>query len=124
MHAICFGFDLWSLLPDRTGSEFWKLPERLGDEETGIQYVRPIVIAATLFFVCMCVRVCTHRYTLTKTERGQPPEVEYIGMPSVVCKEKGDYSHIFMVTSVSLLQLFLPLHYSTLSCPKFLQALI
>lgn len=27
------------LMIDRVGSEFWKLAEKLGDEETGLQYV-------------------------------------------------------------------------------------
>ena len=30
--------------------------------------------------------------TLTNTEKGFPPDVEFIGMPSVVKKEKGELS--------------------------------
>nr|KAG5685963.1 hypothetical protein BaRGS_021386 [Batillaria attramentaria] len=49
----------------RVGSEFFKQQERFGDELSGVHM------------------------TLTQSERGYPPPVEYVGIPDVVRKEKG-----------------------------------
>jgi hypothetical protein len=35
--CCCFAVACCSCFVDRVGSEFWKLPERLGDEETGME---------------------------------------------------------------------------------------
>ncbi|XP_023932821.1 MYCBP-associated protein-like isoform X2 [Lingula anatina] len=51
----------------RVGSEFWKQQERIGDDLEGMHM------------------------TLTQTERGYPPPIEHVGVPTMIKEEKGVY---------------------------------
>uniref|UniRef100_H3B2Z4 MYCBP associated protein n=1 Tax=Latimeria chalumnae TaxID=7897 RepID=H3B2Z4_LATCH len=50
----------------RVGSEFWNLPQTIGDDVNGIMI------------------------SLTQTERGFPPPITHIGKPQTVCQESGE----------------------------------
>lgn len=49
----------------RVGSEFWNQRKQLGDEERGLHM------------------------SLNQTERGYPPPIEHVNIPSTIRKEKG-----------------------------------
>ena len=72
-----------TLALDRVGSEFWNQQVRIGNDVTGIKWV------ANQFLKINVVICYDSSTTLMQSQKGLPPEFEFVGVPSMIRKEKG-----------------------------------
>ena len=66
---------------DHVGCEFWRQQVQLGDIQTGIKY------GTQLSHSLMHLNLIS--ITLTETEKGKGPPLEFVGIPNIVKKELG-----------------------------------
>ena len=72
---------------DRVGSEFWNQQVRIGNDLTGIKWVAFEII----LFDNKDVFEIGYSTVLTQSEKGLPPEFEFVGVPSMIRNEKGEF---------------------------------
>ena len=76
------------------GSEFWRQQVQLGDMKTGLKYCKWNDLQYYLHFISI---------TLTETEKGKGPPLEFVGIPNIVNKELGLwYFSVFGMVCVKL----------------------